>query len=65
MRWLQDAFMKDPLKVTLGCGCLAVLSLMLLSTVLSVITWWLRGMGTLIVVAAIIALIYVFLTRRD
>lgn len=65
MRWLSQAFMKDPLKVLLGCGCLAVLSLILMSTVLSVITWWLRGMSTLIIIVALLALIYIFLTRRE
>ncbi len=65
MRWFGEAFLKEPLKVLLGCGRLAVLGLILMSTVLSVITWWLRGMGTLIIIVALVALIYVFLTRRE
>ena len=65
MRWLSDAFLKDPIKVLLGCGCLALLGFILFSTVLSVLAWWLRGMSTLIVVAALVALLYVVLTRRE
>ena len=64
-RWFWDQFVRDPLKAIAGCGVVGCLGLIVMGSVLSIISWWLRGMGTVILIVLVIALIYLVTRSRD
>ncbi len=55
-------FVRDPVKVLLGCGCLG---LIIVGAVLSAISWRLGGLGTLLALIAVVAVIAVIRNRRE